>query len=167
MAVTMDVVRFFDAYTRWADARMLEALESLPAGAWLREIGGSFGSIRNTATHLVSAQRVSLSRWQGISPAAMWAPEEVPTPDTLRARWEDVARDRAAFLAEQTDATLAAEVRYTTTDGKTHATPLGEFFLHMANHSTYHRGQVATLLRMAGVKPPAVDLMVWLRAGKP
>ncbi len=166
MAVTMDVVRMFDAYTRWADARMLEALASLPAGAWLQEIGGSFGSIRNTATHLVSAQRVSLSRWQAKA-VPMWAPAEVPTPDVLRARWEEVVRDRGAFLADQTDATLAADVRYATSDGKTHATPLGEFFLHMANHSTYHRGQVATLLRMAGVKPPAVDFILWIRAGKP
>lgn len=167
MAVTMDVVRIFDAYTRWADARMLEAVEALPAGAWLRDIGGSFGSIRNTAVHLVSAQRIWLSRWQGRPPAPMWTPEEVPTPDVLRARWTELARERLAFLADQTDEALAKEVRYTTTDGKAHANPLGELFLHMANHSTYHRGQVTTLLRMAGVKPPAGDLIAWIRAGKP
>jgi len=164
--VTLDTVRMFDAYTRWADTRCLDALGGLSAEAWLKDVGGSFGSIRNTAVHLVSAQAVSLSRWKG-QPVHMWKPEELPTVDALRARWEEVARDRGAFLAEQTDATLAQDVRYTTTDGKAYATPLGEFFLHMANHSTYHRGQLTAFLRNVGVKPPSTDFIVWIRAGKP
>ncbi|HEX7897971.1 MAG TPA: DinB family protein [Planctomycetota bacterium] len=166
MAVTMDVVRMFDAYTRWADTRCLDALGGLPEEAWLKDVGGSFGSIRNTAVHLVSAQAVSLSRWLG-RPVTMWKPEEVPTSAALRARWEEVVRDRGAFLADQTDATLAQDVRYTTADGKSYATPLGEFFLHMANHSTYHRGQLSAFLRNVGVKPPSTDFIVWIRSGKP
>jgi uncharacterized damage-inducible protein DinB len=167
MAVTMDVVRMFDAYTRWADTRALDTLALLPADAWLKELGGSFGSIRNTAVHLVSAQAISLSRWRGRPISGMWNPEEILTPSALRARWEEVSRDRGVFLAEQTDATLAQDVKYSTTDGKSYATPLGEFFLHMANHSTYHRGQLAAFLRNVGVKPPSTDFIVWIRAGKP
>jgi uncharacterized damage-inducible protein DinB len=31
------------------------------------------------------------------------------------------------------------------------------------NHGTYHRGQVATLLRQLGVQPPQTDLILYYR----
>ncbi|MBZ5656160.1 MAG: hypothetical protein LAO56_12885 [Acidobacteriia bacterium] len=31
---------------------------------------------------------------------------------------------------------------------------------HVINHQTYHRGQITTLLRQLGIKPPAVDLLI-------
>ena len=34
---------------------------------------------------------------------------------------------------------------------------------HLANHGTYHRGQVATLLRQLGVKPILTDLIHFYR----
>jgi uncharacterized damage-inducible protein DinB len=34
---------------------------------------------------------------------------------------------------------------------------------HLVNHSTYHRGQVVTMLRQAGVKPVATDLIAFYR----
>lgn len=166
MSVNLDTVRLLDGYTRWADERIFGSLAGLSEEAWLMEVGGGFGSIRNTAVHLVSAQAAALSRWRN-RPPSPWKPEELPTVDALRARWTQVVSDRRAFFAEQTDATLAEDVRYTTADGTSYATPLGEFFLHMVNHSTYHRGQLAAFLRNAGVKPPSTDLVIWIREGKP
>ena len=32
--------------------------------------------------------------------------------------------------------------------------------IHLLNHQSYHRGQVATLLRQLGLKPPQVDFLV-------
>lgn len=164
MAPMLDVVRSLDAYTRWADGRILDVL---PADAWLKEVGGGFGTLRNTAVHLVSAQAVWLSRWRGRPLPGHWKPEEVESPRALRARWEEVARDRAAFLAERTEATLAEPLRYTTFDGKPFADPLGELAVHVFNHSTYHRGQLAAFLRDLGVKPPSTDYVLWIRSGKP
>jgi uncharacterized damage-inducible protein DinB len=35
---------------------------------------------------------------------------------------------------------------------------------HVVNHSTYHRGQVATMLRQSGATPPkAMDLIAFYR----
>lgn len=166
MAISIDLVRLQDAYTRWADTRTFDALAGLSDELWTKDVGGSFGSIRNTASHLVSAQWVWLSRWKGGPPVGLWKPEEYPAYAGLRAKWEEVARDRAAFLSDQTDATLAADVEYTTTDGKSWSTPLGELFLHMVNHSTYHRGQLSAFLRNVGAKPPSTDFIVWIRSGK-
>jgi uncharacterized damage-inducible protein DinB len=32
---------------------------------------------------------------------------------------------------------------------------------HVVNHSTYHRGQVATMLRQLGTRPLPTDLLVF------
>ena len=44
------------------------------------------------------------------------------------------------------------------------ALPYWKLVMHLMNHGSYHRGQLATMLRQAGVKPPATDLMVFYRS---
>jgi uncharacterized damage-inducible protein DinB len=41
--------------------------------------------------------------------------------------------------------------------------PLWQSMQNMVNHSTYHRGQVATLLRQLDAKPISTDLMHFYR----
>ena len=38
-----------------------------------------------------------------------------------------------------------------------------EMLLHVVNHKTYHRGYVAQMLYQASVRPPTMDLPVFLR----
>jgi uncharacterized damage-inducible protein DinB len=45
--------------------------------------------------------------------------------------------------------------------------PIYQVLLHMFNHSTYHRGQLVTMLRQLGVqKLPSTDFIVWSRRKK-
>ncbi len=41
---------------------------------------------------------------------------------------------------------------------------LGDALLHLANHGTYHRGQVATLLRQLGHKATSTDYLRYVDA---
>ena len=43
------------------------------------------------------------------------------------------------------------------------AIPYWQVVLHLVNHGSYHRGQVATMLRQAGIKPPGTDLISYYR----
>jgi uncharacterized damage-inducible protein DinB len=54
-------------------------------------------------------------------------------------------------------------ITYRAMNGSPYANPLGELLRHVVNHGTYHRGQVATLLRQLGVKPPQTDLILYYR----
>ena len=36
-----------------------------------------------------------------------------------------------------------------------------QIFRHIVNHGTYHRGQIANMLRQLGMKPPSTDLLYW------
>jgi uncharacterized damage-inducible protein DinB len=42
-----------------------------------------------------------------------------------------------------------------------------EILLHVANHGTYHRGNVASMMYQAGTPPPTTDLPVFLKSPLP
>src|SRR5262252_5668614 len=66
------------AYHYWARNRMLDAVEPLTHEQFLRDTGGSFGSIRNTIVHTFSAEWIWLARWMRESPSGMLSPENFP-----------------------------------------------------------------------------------------
>lgn len=149
-------------YNRWANRRVFAAASALSGEGFVEDRGSSFGSVRDTLTHIYAAEWVWLQRWQGSSPAAYPPPEDFPSVESLAGRWEELERDRAAFLATLTDAALEREVAYTNVQGERWRYPLEKMLQHVANHSTYHRGQVVTLLRQLGAKAPGTDLLLFL-----
>lgn len=163
----LDTTRLFCGYTVWADARMFDALAPLTAEQWTRDLGSSLKSVRDTAVHLAGAEWLYLSRFQGVSPAATWNPADFPSAAALREKWAPVAAGLADFAAAQTEASLALPLTYQNLKGETLSLPLGPVVLQLTNHSTYHRGQLATLLRQLGAKPPSTDLILyWMEQGK-
>jgi uncharacterized damage-inducible protein DinB len=62
---------------------------------------------------------------------------------------------------------LVQPLTYVNFAGQTLSYPLAETLVHVANHGTYHRGQVATLLRQLGHSPIATDYVRYLDAGSP
>ena len=100
-------------------------------------------------------------RWQGTSPKAMLSPAEFPTLAALSARWGAIEGEQAEFVSTVTDELLGKEIRYTNTRGESYAYLLWQMMQHIPNHSTYHRGQVVTMLRQLGAEPPATDSLVF------
>ncbi|HJZ63048.1 MAG TPA: DinB family protein, partial [Candidatus Acidoferrum sp.] len=52
---------------------------------------------------------------------------------------------------------------YKTLNFGVYTNPLWQSLQHLANHGTYHRGQIATMLRQHGAKPILTDLMHFYR----
>lgn len=155
------------AYTAWANAEVFDAASRLGAEPWTRDLGGSFPSLQTVLAHTAGGERVWLDRWTGRAPTTFPAWTEDPSPADLRAAWDAVERERDAWLTGLTDADLAAPRPYTLFSGTASAEPLRDQVQHLVNHSTYHRGQAAALLRQHGVPPPSTDFIRWARLGRP
>ncbi|MEI9934102.1 MAG: DinB family protein [Ferruginibacter sp.] len=66
-----------------------------------------------------------------------------------------------------TEEALLQLFSYKTFKGDPFTQPLYEVVFHVFNHSTYHRGQLVTILRQLGVeKIPSTDLIVFYRYNK-
>jgi uncharacterized damage-inducible protein DinB len=159
-------VRLLAGYTRWADLRMFDAVGKLTLEQWLRDLGSSLKSVRDTVVHLVSAQAVWYGRWTGKPLPSMFDPAGYPDLASIRARSESLWAELGPFLESKSDADFAADVRYLNFKGEAFAYPLGALALHLVNHSTYHRGQVTTLLRQLGAQPASTDLVIFLGTKK-
>jgi len=72
-----------------------------------------------------------------------------------------VQKERALFLADLTEERLEQPVVYRNLKGEEYRQRLGVLLQHLVNHSTYHRGQVATLLRQVGAVLPVTDYVVY------
>jgi len=163
-----DVRRLFD-YNAWANHRMLEGCDALNAEQFLEPLGCSFGSVRNTAAHIMDVEWLYLERWQGRAPSSF--PNAVNYSDLshIRDRWKLIERDTALYLKNISQDDLARIIEFRNTRGILYRHPLWELMQHLVNHSTYHRGQVTTLLRQLGATPESSDLIAFYRerSGQP
>jgi uncharacterized damage-inducible protein DinB len=149
----------------WARDRQLQACAALTQEQFLRPLGNSFPSLRDTLAHLLAAEWLWLERWRGHSPRTLLSPEEFPTVAVLCARWQTVEREMRVFLAGLNDAALDDVLSYVNTRGQTWTYPLSRMLLHLLEHQNYHRGQVTALLRQLNVQPPTVDFLNALDMG--
>ncbi len=141
------------AHNDWANARLMQMLtHTFGEETDLRQSETpSVRTIQEIATHMVSAQAIWRSRWEGVSPRTMLNPAEYPTPLALRMAFgAERARFWAFFEAITDDGSLDRIIQYTNTLGEPHALPLTQMMQHVLLHSTYHRGQITAHLRALG-----------------
>ena len=157
----MRIEDLFDlyAYNSWANDRVRTSIEILPEHAFKKDLGGSFGSIQGTITHLVSAQWAWLKRWQGNSPNQSLQQSQFSTPKEGISLWMEVDLDLMNFVKGLDNKMIQEIVTYETLEGKKLSNFLWQAMLHVLNHSTYHRGQITTLLRQVQAKPKSTDLI--------
>lgn len=159
----IDEVRALFAYTRWANHRLLEAAAALPDDDLARDLGSSFPSVLATFDHIARSDWVWLRRWDGESPTGAPADWDASSLDAVRRRWKGIEAERAALLDRLDDDALDRVIHYRRVDGSEHVNRLDEMLRHVVNHSTYHRGQIVTMLRQLGATPPSTDLIAFYR----
>jgi len=166
-----EIVELYE-FNRWANQRILDAVTALSSEQFARDLKSSFPSVRDTLVHVLGADWIWLSRWQGVSPTQTpdWG---LTTLASIRSRWEQIENERTAFLERLTPDALHGVLEYRTLKGDPFSNPLWQLLRHVVNHSTYHRGQITTMLRQLGAPTVSTDLVQFYRervvsmAGRP
>ena len=148
-------------YNRWAGRRTLTAARRLAKDDFIRPMGNSFSSVRDTLAHILGAEWIYLERWQGRSLKALLDSSTFPTVQSLESRWETLERDQMQFIEALTPQRLCEELAYINLTGERYSYPLWQQLVHVVNHSSYHRGQVTTLLRQLGTEAVSTDFLVY------
>lgn len=163
--MTLQELKTLHAYNSWASNRVFDRLATMPTDQYLQEMNASHGSIHATLIHLVGAEKVWLERFHGA--AQPFLAENPPKSlAELKNVWEKVGFDTAKWLGAQSDKSLQGTFTTKTLNGETFTYVLWQAFQHVVNHSTYHRGQIITMMRQHGVQPPGTDLIMFYREMK-
>ena len=146
-------------FNDWANRRVLDSCVALTPEQFTQNLGSSFPSVRDTLAHIWGGEWVWLERWNGRSPAALPPSSEFGDLASLRARWEAFGAELLDFVNEVTASELERVIEYRNFKGNTFSYPLSAMLQHVVNHGSYHRGQIAAMLRQLGAKPNSTDLL--------
>lgn len=161
-------------YNRWMNDKLYGLAATLSDDERKRDRGAFFKSIHGTFNHLLVADRVWLSRFQGVeAPDGFMAPGVRSLDHELYSDFDELRRERAS-----TDAELSGWISQVTPEqlqaplifvrrGQRQEFPLWWSVAHVFNHQTHHRGQITTLLSQQGHDIGSTDMIAMLREGAP
>jgi len=161
--MTPEEARLLFDYNAWANHRSLDAAALLSAEQFTKPLGSSFSSLRDTLMHICGGEWIWFERFQGRSHSAIPDFSTIQTVDALRAHWAPQEKALLDYVSGLTQAELDRVFEYKTINFGMYTNPLWQSLQHLANHGTYHRGQVTTMIRQHGAKPIATDLMHFYR----
>ncbi len=153
MNVTVRLTREF-AYNAWANREALQALmgaQQVPPRA------------AEVMAHIVAAEWLWLRRLGHAAPElpvwpALSLGECAAALRSLSSAWQ-------GLLADVTAESLGREVAYTNSKGERWTNTVADVLTHVVLHSSYHRGQIATLLGRAGEVAAYSDYIEYVRRG--
>lgn len=156
-------IKLLYEFNSWANHRSMSAAEKLTNEQFVKPLGSSFSSVRDTLAHIYGAETIWLERFQGHSPSSLPDVKQFATLTSLREMWMQQESRLLAFVRGLTQTDLDREMEYKTLKFGVYRNPLWQSMQHVVNHGTYHRGQVTTMLRQLGAEPILTDLMHFYR----
>lgn len=128
------------------------------------ELKSSFPSIRKTLYHLWDAQFIWLSRLNGESPNTWPSHSFEGNLDEAIAGVHQNSLAFVSFIESLNVSEYQRPVEFKSIDGTSYFNSVEEIITHVVNHSTYHRGQLITMLRTVGFTAvESTDFIRYLR----
>src|ERR1700721_4709378 len=97
--MTYDELRLLIDYNQWAPDRVLDAVATITPEQFIRPMGNSFNSVRDTVAHICAAERIWIARLKGENPQGLQKPDRLLDVDAARKEGADLESERRAQLA--------------------------------------------------------------------
>jgi uncharacterized damage-inducible protein DinB len=148
-------------FNRWADARVLTAIRGLGPDSYNSEPAPGWSSVGSTLFHVAGANWIWARRLAGEAATARPSESDYPNVEQVAAFLSRSHDELDEQLAARTSEELLENWTYRNLQGVEATTPLWAVFRHIVNHATYHRGQIASKIKLLGGEPPVTDLVYW------
>ncbi len=155
------MLRNYARFNQWAHEKLLDTIGELSADQQHAIIPSSFDSLYKTVFHVWGAESLWLGRLN-------LAPIKI-TGDPFNESMEELSRALKAidqlwveWVESKDDEQLTQKLHYHNLAGLAFVQSYDLLLHHIFNHSTYHNGQIVTMLRALGVtKIPGTDFAAW------
>ncbi|MCW3074462.1 MAG: hypothetical protein JWP69_1531 [Flaviaesturariibacter sp.] len=154
----------YASYNSWANSQLLQVINTLSPEQHKQGVTSSFNGLYATVLHLLDAESIW---WQRLKlQERVIRPSDTFSGDMreLAAALQKVDNQWQDWVTQASEPMLQHEFIYQNTKKESFKQPVWQMLQHLFNHSTYHRGQLVTLLRQVGVeKIPGTDYISWCR----
>ncbi len=158
-----DLVELLE-FHHWATNLTVGAVRDLTPEQFTQDLGSSFPSVRDTLVHVFTADRAWVGRLEGGAPPRANV-QDFADLSALLGVWEPVLTRWPVVVKSLGDPGRLIE--YKSFAGDPFSNTLDQIVRHAVNHGTYHRGQVATMLRQVGTQAVSSDLISFYRERNP
>lgn len=151
-------------FNMWANNIVCGWMAQLSDAHWQQHIVSSFNSIEQTTLHIASAEQAWLERFQGKQDIVWQQPVFKGTKAEVVSFWNTASQGLYDFISTFDESRLQEHLHFKRLNGEPYSMPWYQLFAHVINHSTYHRGQLVTMLRQAGFEGTgSTDLLLYFR----
>jgi len=158
VSVLSELLRYKD----WANQLIFAALAKLPENELTAPRPIVFGSILRTLNHTYSMDVVWQANLEGRRHGFKTRnPPSSPPFHELREAQEQIDAWYVAYAGKLSPADEEQPVHFTFIGGGPASLTRRGILLHVVNHGTYHRGNVAAMMYQIGAVPPTTDLPVF------
>lgn len=160
------VMEMYD-YHVWANKVIFDRLKELPSEIVDQDIQSVFPTITKTLAHIYMADAIWLDVLDGMEPKDAFAKGEKLQEDLqsisfdeLESLFSELTKKFQSFFEQNQDLTrkMVLDNPYAGIKEFT----LSQMVLHVVNHGTYHRGNIAAMLRQLGHSSVMTDYIVYL-----
>jgi uncharacterized damage-inducible protein DinB len=154
----MDIIKLAE-FNTWAHRKIGEQIGLLPHELFVKDVGGSFGSIKATLVHILESDWLWLQRFNGI-PLAEIPPWRFDLASELYKEWAPIQDEMLSVVRRESN-NAKRKIPFLTRKGIRYELPLEDLVVHITNHGTYHRGQLTHMIRVAGIQPVSTDYFIF------
>ncbi|MDQ0225712.1 DinB family protein [Metabacillus niabensis] len=153
-------------YHVWANKVLLERIKELPSNVLYEEVSSSYPNIAQTFSHIYVVDVMWLQALKGIEmqealegSMALLERTNSYSVDEFIKSFEEVASQYEEWMNSQKD--LEQKMNLNNPWSGARDTAYSEILFHVANHGTYHRGNVTTMLRQQGYASTMTDFALY------
>ena len=158
---TKELLLQYLRYNQWANKRIADVLAKTEPTLLDKEIKSSFPTLRKTVHHIWDAELTWMSRMK--KETLQWP----PTAEFKNApihEFTNTSNEFVEYVSEKDEEFFTSATTYHNSKGQPYITPNSDIIMHCMNHGTFHRGQLVTMLREAGIsKLPSTDFITFVR----
>jgi len=165
-----DHLQTLTRYKAWANEVIFEALAKLPESELLAKRRIFAGNLLRTLNHTRAMDLVWKAHLEGVPHSLTTRNPESPPFSEVRASQAQLDLWFVEYSRSLTPEKSAEMVKFEFIGGGSGAMSRADMVLHVVNHGTYHRGNVASMMYEIPVQPPSTDLPVFIRetaSGRP
>lgn len=162
----MNHVKSMYEYHVWANKVLLERIKELPSNVLYEEVSSSYPNIAQTFSHIYVVDVMWLHVLKGMEmqealeySMAFLEKTNLYSADEFVKSIEDLALQYEDWINSHKDLELKINLNNPWTGAR--ETAYSEIIFHVANHGTYHRGNITTMLRQLGYASTMNDFSLY------